>query len=196
MSTYRKSGNIFVTLIGLLLCIALLGGLILYALKIEDTTVYVNYNDTQYSLTDVDSSLGKLNSGEHTFSVCSLVNDSVDYSVGIVPNSKYNFYYAIDNAKYQFSKTDCSKYFNIQKNNESFTLTIPNEFTLTNFLKETYTPVVKYAQEMPDANDYFCINVVTSFGTISLPFNVDVGEKPYVDGVEMNVTLDRTEIIF
>ena len=186
MSVKRSSGtvsNIIVTILLVLLMLGAIGGLAVWLAREDGLTVYVQYGEKRYMTNTVNTSLGELNSGTHEFTVKSLIGESCDYAVEILPNSKVNFDFAVNDKRYKWSAVNCSQFFFIEKKKDGFKITVDDDMTVTSLLRNKYDGDILYCTVVDDVAEYFILSVKTSYGTIAMPFGFAIGEKQYPDNI-------------
>lgn len=173
MSTYRKVGNTVFSLICLILCIGLFAGTLIWLLHEEGYTEYVEYGEKHYTASSENASLGILNKGVYAFNVKSLTEDTVEFSADVTPNSEKNFSFRNDGKSYKWTSIDCSSFFDICTQENSFTLTVTDNDSLTKLLHTQYSEL-EYSV-IPDCNDIFLLTIKTLNNTINIRFGLDLG---------------------
>ena len=191
--THNNVISTIFTILIVLLVLGLLGGVIVWAAREQGLTVYVDYGKNRYDTKSVNTSIGRLDSGLHTFTVGSLTGETVDYNVEILSNENKNFEFAVDGKKIKWSSVDCSNYFVIQKQADGFTLSISENDTVTNVLKTLYSSddmEIMYYSDMPITDEYFLVKVTTSWGEFIFPFGL------FVDTFDCELTLSSDGVVF
>lgn len=188
--------SILVTVLFILLIVGAIGGLVAWLARSEGLTVYVQYNDKRYTKASVKTSLGQLKSGEHVFTVGSLVGENVEYSVSISPNADADFDFVAKNKRVKWSTVDCSTAFDVECDKDKFTVTIADDMTITNFLRSKYGDEVRYASTVEDIAEYFVITVKTSYGLVAMTFGFVIGDKPYAGNAGLDLAISTDHIVF
>ncbi len=168
-----RAVDIIVKIITVLLVVGAIGFLIVTFMREDGLTVYVKYADKRYTVNTVNGSLGALGGDVYEFEVCSIDGKDVEYSVEVSPNADNDFVFFSDGANYRWSKVDCSTFFDIQKSDKSFTITVSENVNLTNLLTAKYGDI-QYADSMPVIADYFNLIVKIANGNIRMTFAVHV----------------------
>lgn len=113
------------------------------------------------------------------------------YAVSIVPNSDasetFEFYTESGQLKSFFMLGDLTSGFDLVKNKDSFTITIP-EKGMIGVLEKVYKSNVVLTEDVPSGDLFTAIITFDKATTLVLNFHIAV----YPDGVE----IDKTEVIF
>ena len=167
------------------LLIALVCGGIVWIVNREGITLYVEYDGGRYLSTDKIRSIGNLNSGKHTFTVGSLTDKDMEYTVKIVPNTTVNFEYMNDGNVYLWSNrkdVNFSKHFKLETTDNEFEITVTEDTTVQSILTAEYgdTEIMEYVERIAD---YFVIEVTSGNGTVSIAFGIPLVPPVPTEGV-------------
>lgn len=179
MSKASGAGNAIAKILTFLLAVLLMLGIaavaLFFVMRSQGMTYYVEYNGKQYLAgTDVGSLL--LRVGEtHTFAVKSLDDDEVDYSVKIVSNKANNLMFTIgDEFWYLWNddeeRDDYSEVFGLKKQADSFSLTIPEDFTVEKAIETKYGGNIELKDELQNDLCYFVITVTAETSSVNLNY--------------------------
>ena len=116
---------------------------------------------------------------------------NTDYDVKIVPNIEKNtdFNFMVDGNKYAYSSVaDLSQAFEIEKNDNSFTLMIPEKTTIQSVLESVYGKMVDVPANVDSINPRPYTLVISSYNK-SVVYKIDFGVQGWID-------LDKPWIVF
>lgn len=192
---FNSIGRIFTYILSVLLMLGIAGMVVYFALRVQGVTYYVEYGGEKYFANSESGNIQLVIGQTHSFSVKSLTGGEVNYSVTVQSNYANNFDFVFDDKYWQFcsatdENNDYSAVFGLQKKTDSFSLTLPDCFSVEQAIEE------KYGGEVVLLNDYeintelcyFVIVIASGDSTVSLPFSLYVK----VEGI----SLDPSQIIF
>lgn len=195
MSKTGKSWNVVTRILTYIIVVLLVlgvAGVIVYLFaQDEGVSFYVEYDGERY-YSGIDEGELFLVSGEtHNLSVKSLTGDTVDYSVSVSSNGENNFAFVYDGEFYDFyaaddtKNNDYSEVFGLQKNDEGFTITVPENFTVQQAIETKCGGDIQLQEKLQSEYCYFVITVVSGENSLSLYFSY-----------EFTVTLDQISYMF
>ena len=195
MSKTGKSWNVVTRILTYIIVVLLVlgvAGVIVYLFaQDEGVSFYVEYAGERY-YSGIDEGELFLVSGEtHNLSVKSLTGDTVDYSVSVSSNGENNFAFVYDGEFYDFyaaddtKNNDYSEVFGLQKNDEGFTITVPENFTVQQAIETKCGGDIQLQEKLQSEYCYFVITVVSGENSLSLYFSY-----------EFTVTLDQISYMF
>lgn len=191
-----NSGSAFVKtfsyIVVFLLILGILGGVSYFVLKNQGFSYYVEYAGTKY-YGNTDG--GKLSlppaDSPYVFSVKSLTGDNVNYSVKVLSNSANNFTFVQDGEPKKFYGTDeklndYSDIFGLEKNDDSFSLTVPKDLSVVSAIEQKYGGEIELQDELKNDTCYFLICVSVENSSVNLWFNID----------PVNIFINPPQLIF
>lgn len=190
MNTVTK---IIVWVLVVLLLLGAAGVIVSYVLQNEGVSFYVEYNGERYfsSVSEADLSFEMCDT--YTFDVKSLTGESVDYSVSVLSNSEHIISFTFNGENHNSyvegdnDNNDYSSVFGLRKDNDGFSITLPQGFSVVEAIKAKYGGEVELQGEL-QAVPYFVIVVSSGENTLNLYFSF--GEN--VTGI----TVDTPSIVF
>lgn len=190
MNTVTK---IIVWVLVVLLLLGAAGVIVGYVLQNEGVSFYVEYNGERYfsSVSEADLSFEMCDT--YTFDVKSLTGESVDYSVSVLSNSEHIISFTFNGENHNSyvegdnDNNDYSSVFGLRKDNDGFSITLPQGFSVVEAIKAKYGGEVELQGEL-QAVPYFVIVVSSGENTLNLYFSF--GEN--VTGI----TVDTPSIVF
>lgn len=180
----------------LILIVVLLGIGTFFILKHTDncssefTTFYVEYDSAHLPKTsDAIYEKGSVQRFDIKYTFDFLDKEQKGYSVKIVPNGKAeNVEYRIDNKYYLFGALDdLTAAFDIELNENYFTLSIPQDFTVKKVLEKLYKDkTIEIDGDYDETEGKFYTLIITSYdGAISYSVNFGISK---IRGVSLNIT--------
>lgn len=196
----RKAGNVIIKIVSLVILLALLigGAVFLYrytnGFNEDLKTFYLEYQGEKI-LSD-SKEMRFLYGKEQKFDVkytFDLEQGERDYSVKIVPNEDVSFNYSVDGIPKKWraanETADLSAYFNLKKEETSFTFTVPDGLTVAGLLGKIYPEgTVTVDGDALKGKPLYRLVVSSYNGEITYSINFSA--------VAVEVTLDREYIIF
>lgn len=174
-------GKVITYILVVLFVLGIAGMVAYFALRSQGVTYYVEYGGAQY-FSNGDGGSIPLKDGEtHTFSVKSLTGGEVNYDVKVVSNSSNNFTFSYDGLIYQFVSTteennDYSEVFGLHKMSDSFSITIPKDFSVEQAIELRYGGDIELSESLDKDKAYFVVSVTADDGVVNLwfLFGIDV----------------------
>lgn len=186
-------GKILTWLLAVVLIVAVVGVALFFAMREQGITYYVEFGGTRYLAGNKGDSLELMDGETHKFFVKSLTGGEVNYSVKVQSNSANNFDFSCGGKNYKFfganeENNNYSEVFGLKKSADSFSLTLPDHFTVEQAIETKYGGDITLLDELSDSMPYFVITVIADESSVELSFTF--GTK--VAGI----TLDTPHIIF
>lgn len=186
-------GKVITYILVVLLVLGIAGMVTFFVLRSQGVTFYVECYGEKYLANGDSDSLALLNGETHTFSVKSLTDGEVNYSVKVTSNGANNFSFTTNGEIWYLwnddeTKDDYTDIFDIEKSEDSFTLTLPEDFTVKQVLEEKFGAeiVPKDESDIQAGVCYFVIVVSLDESTVKIPFSFS----------DLTVTLNPPQIIF
>lgn len=159
-----------------LLLIAAAGMIAYFVLREQGVTFYVEQSGQHY-IANSDGGSISLERGKTTyFNVRSLTGGEVNYSVQVISNEANNFGFFVGEQFYrfydgEFENDDYSEIFSLQKEQDGFSLTIPDDMTAEGAVKQKFGNEVSPQSQILEDRFYFVITVAVDDSTVELWFN-------------------------
>lgn len=152
-------------------------------------TFYIEYDGAK--LSDNLNGVYLLSNSSAEFNVKYIIPGQSGYRINIAPNPDNNFTFTVDdNPKDWRNIGDITHAFTIEKQLDSFTLKLPESFSIERFVQSLYPDNKISVDELPDSSaDYFIMMISSSDGVQSVTIGFRIS-----NGV-LGVTLDKGEII-
>lgn len=153
---------------------------------------YVTQDGT--TLTDKDTIILYANEDcSLKYNVLGVDKKDTTYNVKVVGNFNEDLTYYVDGQPYGFSGLeDFSKYFNLQKEMNTFSLNIGENFNIINILEDIYQGKEIVFDELVDLSSTSCFMLVISDSnnknSLSIPLLIGISVE--------NIELDKSEIAF
>ena len=186
-------GKVITYILVVLLVLGIAGMVTYSVLRSQGVTFYVEYNGERYIANGDGGSLALLNGETHTFSVKSLTDGEVNYSVKVTSNGANNFSFTTNGEIWYLwnddeTKDDYTDIFEVEKSADSFTITIPADFSVEKAVEEKFDGEIVLQDESDIQNDlcYFVLIVSVDESTVCLPFSFS----------DLTVTLNPPSIVF
>lgn len=186
-------GKVITYILVVLLVLGIAGMVTYFVLRSQGVTFYVEYNGERYIANGDGGSLALLNGETHTFSVKSLTDGEVNYSVKVTSNGANNFSFTTNGEIWYLwnddeTKDDYTDIFEVEKSADSFTITIPADFSVEKAVEEKFDGEIVLQDESDIQNDlcYFVLIVSVDESTVCLPFSFS----------DLTVTLNPPSIVF
>lgn len=154
-------------------------------------TFYIEYDGAKISS---DGLIGVyLPSGSAAnFNIKYIIPGQNGYRISILPNLDNDFSFSVDGTPKDWRELgDVTYGFAIEKQADSFTLSVPGSFTIAEFVKSLFPGKEVIIDELPNSQkDYFIMTVASADGaqSVNIGFRISTG----VSGI----TIDTEEIIF
>ncbi len=153
-------------------------------------TFYVEYDGAKISSDGLNGVY--LPSGSVAeFNVKYVIPGQSGYRVSIAPNPDNDFSFTVDDTPTDWRELgDVTYGFVIEKQADSFTLSVPASFTIAEFVKALCPGKEVIIDELPDSQkDYFIMTIQSADGaqSVTVGFRISTGVS--------SVTLDKEEII-
>ena len=174
-----------------LLLLGFAGVIVYFVAKNEGVSFYVEYDGERYYSGIDDDELFLVSGENHSFSVKSLTGETVDYSVSVSSNGENNFAFVHNGEFYDFytagdtENNNYSEVFGLQKNDEGFTITVPEHFTVQKAIEAKYGGDIQLQEKLKSEYCYFVITVVSGENRLNLYFSY-----------EFTVTLNQNSYVF
>ena len=186
-------GKVITYILVVLLVLGIAGMVTYFVLRSQGVTFYVEYNGERYIANGDGGSLALLNGETHTFSVKSLTDGEVNYSVKVTSNGANNFSFTTNGEIWYLwnddeTKDDYTDIFEVEKSADSFTLALSDGFTVKQALEEKYGSEIVPQNEnnIQEGVNYFVVVVAVNESTVCLPFSFS----------DLTVTLIPPSIVF
>ena len=186
-------GKIITYILVVLLVLGFAGGVAYFFMRGQGMTFYVGYGSSKYLANGESGSVELLNGTSPLFSVKSLMGENVNYSVKIISNGANNFAFTVGSEIWYLwndneTKDDYTKIFDVKKNADGFTLTLPDGFTVKKAIEEKYGAeiILKDESGIQTGVCYFVIVVTLDDSTVRLPFSFS----------DLTLTLNPPQIVF
>ncbi len=187
------AGKVITYILVVLLVLGIAGMAAYFVLRSQGVTFYVVYDGERYLANGDGGSLELLNGETNTFSVKSLTGGEVNYSVKVTSNGANNFSFTTGGEIWYLwnddeTKDDYTDIFEVEKSADSFTITIPADFSVEKAVEEKFDGEVVLQDESDIQNDlcYFVLIVSVDESTVCLPFSF----------FDFTVTLNPPSIVF
>ena len=120
------------------------------------------------------------------FSVKSLTDEDINYSVCVTSNYANNFRFSVRDELYKFygddeELNDYSEIFDLQRTDSGFTVCVPRNITLTSVIEQKFDGSITFFDEINEDLSYFVIAVSSGESSVSLWFDfepIQVGVEP------------------
>lgn len=185
-------GKIIIWVLVVLLVLGIIAVALFFVMREKGITYYVEYNGEKYLAGSDGGSLWLPPSDNpYRLSVKSLTGGEVNYTVKITSNKANNLMFTVgdelwylwnDNAE----KDDYTEVFDLQKQTDGFSLTIPEDFTVEKAIETKYNADIELQDELHNDLCYFVITVSVGKTAVNLWFSFN----------ELTVTLAPPQIIF
>ena len=197
MSKIHNFGNTiervitYVLIVLLVLCFA--GGIAYFTLRSQGVSYYVEFQGTKYYGNGEGGSLSLPDKADYRFNVKSLTGETVNFDVKIIANKANNFDISAEDINYPFygnneSLNDYSDVFGLKKDTESFSITIPENYTVEKAIRQKYGSQAEIQSELQNDLPYFIISVSVDESIVDLRFVFNVKA--------VGISLNPSEIVF
>lgn len=172
-----------------LLVLVFAGGVSYFALRSQGMTYYVEFRGKRYLGNGEGGSLSLPDDADYTFKVSSLSGETVNYDVEITSNGANNFDIVSGGKFYRFYGTDAesndySDIFGLKKGADSFTLTIPKDFSVEQAVKAKYGENAEIQTELQTELPYFVLTVTADESKVKLLLIANIRAV----GIELNTS--------
>ena len=174
-----------------LLVLGIAGVIVHFVATNEGISFYVDCNGERY-YSSVDSPNLALTSGEtYVFDIRSLTGENVEYSVSVQSSGEHNFSFDSDGETHDFyvaddtENNDYSSVFGLERNTDSFSVTIPKNITVEEVVETKYGKDIQLQGDLEEGVSYFVITVNSGDNSLNLAFRFD-----------LIITIDPPSIVF
>ena len=168
-------GKVITWLLIVLLVLGIAGTIAYFALRGQGVTFYVEYNNMRYFANGDGGAVWFPPENTETISVKSLLGEDVNYSAKVETNGANNFSFTTNGEIWHLwnddtEKDDYTDIFGIEKNADSFTITIPADFSVEKAVEEKFGSDIVLQSEIQDDLCYFVLVISVDDSTVRLPF--------------------------
>lgn len=180
-------GKVIVWLLVVLLILGIAAVVLFFVMRGQGNVFYVEYNGERYFASDKENDVKLLKGETVSFSVKSLLDGKIDFSVKITSNGENNVCFAYNGEFHYFysgdtEMDDYSDIFGLQANADGFIVTIPQDITVETAIETKYGGDITLLDELSDSTAYFVITVTVDESSVDLPFTY--GAR--VSGITLN----------
>lgn len=173
--TINAIGKVITWLLIVLLVLGIAGMIAYFALRGQGVTFYVEYNNMRYFANGDGGAVWFPPENTETISVKSLLGEDVNYSAKVETNGANNFSFTTNGEIWHLwnddtEKDDYTDIFGIEKNADSFTITIPADFSVEKAVEEKFGSDIVLQSEIQDDLCYFVLVISVDDSTVRLPF--------------------------
>lgn len=186
-------GKIITWLLVVLLILGIAGGITYFVLRSQGVTFYVEYGSERYFANGDGGAVWFPPESTETIFVKSLVGEEVNYSARVEANGANNFAFTTGGEIWYLwnddtEKDDYTDIFDVKKSTDSFTITIPDDFSVEKAVEEKFGAEIVLQDESDIQDDlcYFVLVVSVDESTVRLPFSFSA----------ITITLSPSEIVF
>lgn len=186
-------GKFVAWLLAILLILGVAAIAVYFVMREQGVTYYVEFGGERYFAGAEDGGLELMNGETHEFSVKSLTGGEVNYSVKVVSSAANNFRFSVGTEMYWLYNDndrldDYSNVFSLQKSADSFSITIPQDFTVEQALETKYGGDITFLEDISENESYFTVVVTVDNSNVALCFSFG--------GVVESITLNPPSVIF
>lgn len=190
-NTSSAFGKFVVWLMVVILIIAIAAIALFFVLRGQGMTFYVSYNGVRCLGGSTGDSIELLNGITNNFFVKGLTGNDVNYTVKVTSNAANNFGFVCNGEPYMFFGTDdeyndYTDVFGVEKHTNSFSLTLPDGFTVEQAIETKYGGDIELQSELADDLCYFIITVTEGTSSVDLWFTF----------TDLTITFNPPNIVF
>ena len=155
-----------------------------FVMRSQGMTYYVEFKGERYYANSDGGNITLIEGELSEFSVKSLTDEDINYSVCVTSNYANNFRFSVRDELYKFygddeELNDYSEIFDLQKTDSGFTVCVPRNTTLTSVIEQKFDGSITFFDEINEDLSYFVITVSSGASSVSLwfdfePIQVDV----------------------
>ena len=155
-----------------------------FVMRSQGMTYYVEFKGERYYANSDGGNITLIEGELSEFSVKSLTDEDINYSVCVTSNYANNFRFSVRDELYKFygddeELNDYSEIFDLQKTDSGFTVCVPRNTTLTSVIEQKFNGSITFFDEINEDLSYFVITVSSGASSVSLwfdfePIQVDV----------------------
>ena len=157
-----------------------------FVMRSQGMTYYVEFKGERYYANSDGGNITLIEGELSEFSVKSLTDEDVNYSVCVTSNYANNFRFSVRDELYKFygddeELNDYSEIFDLQKTDSGFTVCVPRNTTLTSVIEQKFNGSITFFDEINEDLSYFVITVSSGASSVSLWFDfepIQVGVDP------------------
>lgn len=155
-----------------------------FVMRSQGMTYYVEFKGERYYANSDGGNITLIEGELSEFSVKSLTDEDINYSVCVTSNYANNFRFSVRDELYKFygddeELNDYSEIFDLQKTDSGFTVCVPRNTTLMSVIEQKFNGSITFFDEINEDLSYFVITVSSGASSVSLwfdfePIQVDV----------------------
>lgn len=155
-----------------------------FVMRSQGMTYYVEFKGERYYANSDGGNITLIEGELSEFSVKSLTDEDINYSVCVTSNYANNFRFSVRDELYKFygddeELNDYSEIFDLQRTDSGFTVCVPRNTTLTSVIEQKFNGSITVFDEINEDLSYFVITVSSGASSVSLwfyfePIQVDV----------------------
>lgn len=157
-----------------------------FVMRSQGMTYYVEFKGERYYANSDGGKITLIEGELSKFSVKSLTDEDINYSVCVTSNYANNFRFSVRDELYKFygddeELNDYSEIFDLQKTDSGFTVCVPRNTTLTSVIEQKFNGSITFFDEINEDLSYFVITVSSGASSVSLWFDfepIQVGVEP------------------
>lgn len=157
-----------------------------FVMRSQGMTYYVEFKGERYYANSDGGNITLIEGELSEFSVKSLTDEDINYSVCVTSNYANNFRFSVRDELYKFygddeELNDYSEIFDLQRTDSGFTVCVPRNTTLTSVIEQKFNGSITVFDEINEDLSYFVITVSSGASSVSLLFDfepIQVGVDP------------------
>lgn len=157
-----------------------------FVMRSQGMTYYVEFKGERYYANSDGGKITLIEGELSEFSVKSLTDEDINYSVCVTSNYANNFRFSVRDELYKFygddeELNDYSEIFDLQRTDSGFTVCVPRNTTLTSVIEQKFDDSITLFDEINEDLSYFVITVSSGASSVSLWFDfepIQVGVEP------------------
>ena len=157
-----------------------------FVMRSQGMTYYVEFKGERYYANSDGGNITLIEGELSKFSVKSLTDEDINYSVCVTSNYANNFRFSVRDELYKFygddeELNDYSEIFDLQRTDSGFTVCVPRNTTLTSVIEQKFNGSITVFDEINEDLSYFVITVSSGASSVSLWFDfepIQVGVDP------------------
>lgn len=157
-----------------------------FVMRSQGMTYYVEFKGERYYANSDGGKITLIEGELSEFSVKSLTEEDINYSVCVTSNYANNFRFSVRDELYKFygddeELNDYSEIFDLQRTDSGFTVCVPRNTTLTSVIEQKFDGSITFFDEINEDLSYFVITVSSGASSVSLWFDfepIQVGVEP------------------
>ena len=157
-----------------------------FVMRSQGMTYYVEFKGERYYANSDGGNITLIEGELSEFSVKSLTDEDVNYSVCVTSNYANNFRFSVRDELYKFygddeELNDYSEILDLQRTDSGFTVCVPRNITLTSVIEQKFNASITVFDEINEDLSYFVITVSSGASSVSLWFDfepIQVGVEP------------------